>query len=231
MTNGTRILVVEDDRSIARLVQLELEHRDFAVRCAYDGHAGLEAVSEFRPAAIVLDIMLPELDGVGVLKKLRAAGNRVPVIMLTARSTSLDKVHSLDLGADDYVTKPFSLGELISRIRAILRRQEFERSHLQRPVREIGTLRLDFASHLVTVNGRDVELTPSEFKILVLLAERRGRVQGRAHLLETVWEAAPDIQTRTVDMHVQRLRAKLGPAGDLIETVRGFGYRYRRAAS
>src|SRR5918997_1156552 len=122
MKAGTRILVVEDDRPIARLVQLELEHRNFIVRCAHDGSSGLEAVSDFKPAAIVLDIMLPKLDGVGVLKQLRAAGNKVPVIMLTARGDPLDKVHSLDRGADDYLTKPFDMEELMARLRALPRR-------------------------------------------------------------------------------------------------------------
>src|SRR5919199_1848572 len=122
MKPGTRILIVEDDRSIARLAQLELEHRGLRVKCAYDGPSGLEAVAEFEPSAIILDIMLPGMDGVGVLKKLRQQGNSVPVIMLTARDTPADKVHSLDIGADDYLTKPFDTEELIARLRALLRR-------------------------------------------------------------------------------------------------------------
>jgi DNA-binding response OmpR family regulator len=122
--SGTRILIVEDDRSIARLIQLELEHRGFVVRCAHDGPSGLEAALEFEPSAIILDIMLPGTDGVGVLKKLRQRDNRVPVIMLTARDTPADKVHSLDMGADDYLTKPFDTEELMARLRALLRRAE-----------------------------------------------------------------------------------------------------------
>src|SRR5919206_2165906 len=124
MKRGTRILIVEDDSHIARLVQLELEHRGMNVKCAYDGPSGLEAVATFDPAVIVLDIMLPSIDGVGVLKKLRQQGNKVPVIMLTARDTPADKVHSLDIGADDYLTKPFDTEELLARLRALLRRAE-----------------------------------------------------------------------------------------------------------
>src|SRR5919206_1166894 len=124
MKPGTRILIVEDDRSIARLAQLELEHRGLRVRCAYDGPSGLGAVAEFEPSVVILDIMLPGMDGVGVLKKLRQEGNKVPIIMLTARDTPADKVHSLDLGADDYLTKPFDTEELLARLRALLRRAE-----------------------------------------------------------------------------------------------------------
>jgi DNA-binding response OmpR family regulator len=152
---GPRILVVEDDRSIARRVQLELEHRNFAVRCAYDGPSGLEAVSDFKPAVIVLDIMLPKLDGVGVLKKLRAAGNRVPVIMLTARGDQLDKVHSLDRGADDYLTKPFDMEELMARLRALLRRAGEDE------VIRVADLEIDTATREVRRGTREIDLTGS----------------------------------------------------------------------
>jgi two-component system phosphate regulon response regulator PhoB len=146
--------------------------------------------------------------------------------MLTARREEQDRIQGLSLGADDYLTKPFSPQELVLRVGAILRRlsaggaSTIDKLH-------IGPVEIDCGAHLVRVDGHPVELTATEFKLLLTLAERRGRVQDRAHLLQTVWEAAPDIQTRTVDMHVQRLRAKLGVAGDLIETVRGFGYRMR----
>jgi len=146
--------------------------------------------------------------------------------MLTARREEQDRIRGLSLGADDYLTKPFSPQELVLRVGAILRRMR------PAPVADsatitLGQLEIDTAAHLVRVGGEPVELTPTEYKLLLLLAERRGRVQDRGHLLESVWEAAPDIQTRTVDMHVQRLRAKLGEAGEMIETVRGFGYRLR----
>jgi two-component system phosphate regulon response regulator PhoB len=145
--------------------------------------------------------------------------------MLTARKEEPDRIKGLSLGADDYLTKPFSPQELVLRVKAILRRSAATPSAGE--LLTIGALTIDRAAHRVSVRGREIELTPTEYKLLLLLAERRGRVQGRAQLLETVWEAAPDIQTRTVDMHVQRLRTKLDVAGDLIETVRGFGYRLR----
>jgi Response regulators consisting of a CheY-like receiver domain and a winged-helix DNA-binding domain len=148
--------------------------------------------------------------------------------MLTARREEPDRIHGLSLGADDYLTKPFSPQELVLRVKAILRRVGPAAS--THNIVSIGNISIDRSAHRVTVDGADVELTPTEFKLLLLLAERKGRVQARSHLLQSVWEAAPDIQTRTVDMHVQRLRAKLGPAGDLIETVRGFGYRFNDEA-
>jgi two-component system phosphate regulon response regulator PhoB len=148
------------------------------------------------------------------------------VLLLTARREEVDRIRGLTLGADDYLTKPFSPQELVLRVGAILRRLAAggapAADHLV-----IGPIVIDRGAHRVTIDGDEIELTPTEFKLLLTLAERRGRVQARAHLLETVWEAAPDIQTRTVDMHIQRLRSKLGPAADLIETVRGFGYRLR----
>jgi two-component system phosphate regulon response regulator PhoB len=173
----------------------------------------------------VLDLMLPGLSGFDVLEQLRADASTagIAVLMLTARKEEPDRIKGLSLGADDYLTKPFSPQELVLRVRAILRRSAA--APAAGDLLTIGALSIDRAAHTVTVRGREVELTPTEFKLLLLLAERRGRVQGRAQLLEHVWEAAPDIQTRTVDMHVQRLRAKLESAGDLIETVRGFGYR------
>jgi two-component system phosphate regulon response regulator PhoB len=150
--------------------------------------------------------------------------------MLTARREEADRIRGLALGADDYLTKPFSPQELVLRVGAILRR--ISAGGTASPDRiTIGPLVIDRSEHRVSVDGHEVELTPTEYKLLLTLAERRGRVQSRTHLLETVWEAAPDIQTRTVDMHVQRLRAKLGAAGDLIETVRGFGYRLRAPRS
>jgi two-component system, OmpR family, phosphate regulon response regulator PhoB len=164
-----------------------------------------------------------------VLERLRAdpALRDTAVLTLTARGDEPDRIRGLSLGFDDYLTKPFSPQELVLRVAAILRR--VHASGRAADIVQIGTLSIDRDSHRVTVGGREVELTPIEFKLLLLLADRRGRVQGRAQLLEAVWDAAPDIQTRTVDMHVQRLRTKLGSAGDLIETVRGFGYRIKAA--
>jgi len=178
----------------------------------------------------VLDLMLPGRSGFEVLESFRSDEHTrdVAVLMLTARREEADRIRGLSLGADDYLTKPFSPQELVLRVAAILRRA----AQPQPPAADtlqVGPIRIDRAALTVHVDEQPVELTPTEFKLLLTLAERRGRVQGRGHLLETVWDAAPDIQTRTVDMHVQRLRAKLGPAGDLVETVRGFGYRLRAA--
>ncbi|HET7479408.1 MAG TPA: response regulator transcription factor, partial [Rubrobacteraceae bacterium] len=168
MKKGTRVLVVEDDRSIARLVELELSHRGLEVRCEGDGLSGLEAVSSFDPAVVILDIMLPGLDGVGVLKRLRAEGNRVPVIMLTARDTLQDKVHSLDLGADDYLTKPFETEELLARLRALVRRYDGEE------VLRVADLRINTATREVRrgegSTEREIDLTNREYELLEFMA-------------------------------------------------------------
>jgi two-component system phosphate regulon response regulator PhoB len=176
---------------------------------------------------IVLDRMLPGMTGDEVLATLRndQSTHEIPVLMLTARREEHDRVRGLALGADDYLTKPFSTQELVLRIGAILRRARV--AAIAGDVVSVGPLVIDRAHHRVSIAGRHVELTATEFKLLLTLAMRRGRVQSRAQLLEDVWEAAPDVQTRTVDMHVQRLRAKLGTETELIETIRGFGYRLR----
>jgi two-component system phosphate regulon response regulator PhoB len=225
---GERVLVVDDEPDIVALVAYHLAKAGYRVSTASSGTEALDAVRRERPSLVILDLMLPGMSGYEVLEQLRAADatRDVAVLMLTARREEPDRIQGLSLGADDYLTKPFSPQELVLRVGAILRRvgaggaTSGDRLHL-------GALEIDLGAHQVKVDGLPVDLTPTEFKLLLTLAERRGRVQGRAHLLETVWEAAPDIQTRTVDMHVQRLRAKLGPAGDMIETVRGFGYRLR----
>ena len=220
------ILVVDDEPDIVALVAYHLAKAGYRVSTAGSGPDALEASRRERPSLVVLDLMLPGLSGLDVLERLRgdAATRDVAVLMLTARREEPDRIRGLSLGADDYLTKPFSPQELVLRVGAILRRVASP-SPAPADVLQLGAIRIDRAAHRVTVDGNDIELTPTEFKLLLLLAERRGRVQARSHLLETVWDAAPDIQTRTVDMHIQRLRNKLGTAGDLIETVRGFGYR------
>ncbi len=222
-----RILVVDDEPDIVALVVYHLAKEGYRVSSASSGSEALTTARRERPALMVLDLMLPGLSGFDVLEQLRAdeATAGIAVLMLTARKEEPDRIKGLSLGADDYLTKPFSPQELVLRVKAILRRSTAAPAAGEMLV--IGALAIDRAAHTVSVRGSDVELTPTEFKLLLLLAERRGRVQGRAQLLENVWEAAPDIQTRTVDMHVQRLRTKLGTAGDLIETVRGFGYRLK----
>jgi DNA-binding response OmpR family regulator len=224
MKPGTRILIVEDDSSIARLVQLELEHRGLRVRCAYDGPTGLEAVADFDPSAIVLDIMLPGVDGVGVLKRLRQKGNAVPVIMLTARDTAADKVHSLDLGADDYLTKPFDTEELMARLRALLRRAEGDE------VLRVADLQIDTATREVRRGERKVEnLTAREYELLEFIARNPRRVLSRDLLLSRVWDQEYGIETNVVDVYVGYLRKKLDTPGEvrLIQTVRGVGYSLR----
>jgi len=230
---GERVLVVDDEPDICALVAYHLAKAGFRVSTAGTGDEALRSVREQEPNLVVLDLMLPGLSGYDVLERLRAEPNTrdVPVLMLTARREEEDRIRGLSLGADDYQTKPFSPQELVLRVTAILRRTRVASGTAGGDALAIGPLRIERGAHRVTVNGEDVELTPTEYKLLLTLAERRGRVQARTHLLQTVWEAAPDIQTRTVDMHVQRLRSKLGAAGALIETVRGFGYRLDAPAS
>jgi two-component system phosphate regulon response regulator PhoB len=223
-----RILVVDDEPDIVALIVFHLAKAGYRVSTAANGVDALEAARRERPVLIVLDLMLPGLSGYEILEQLRAsdATKNVGVLMLTARVEEPDRVRGLSLGADDYLTKPFSPQELVLRVGAILRRMTSP-PPTPSDILAIGPLHIDRSEHRVLVDGTPVDLTPTEYKLLLMLAERRGRVQARRHLLETVWEAAPDIQTRTVDMHVQRLRTKLGSAGALIETVRGFGYRFR----
>lgn len=229
-TAGERVLVVDDEPDIVALVAYHLVKAGYRVSTAGTGPDAVAQARQERPAVVVLDLMLPGMSGFEVLEQLRAEPSTkdVAVLLLTARKDEPDRIKGLSLGADDYLTKPFSPQELTLRVAAILRRIQ----QGQQPagdVLRVGAIAIDRAAHKVQVDGEEIELTPTEYRLLLTLAERRGRVQGRAHLLETVWEAAPDIQTRTVDMHVQRLRTKLGAAGDLIETVRGFGYRLKAA--
>ena len=228
---GQRILVVDDEADIVALIVYHLAKAGYRISAAATGLDALDAALRERPALVVLDLMLPGLSGYEVLEQLRGSEptKGVGVLMLTARVDEADRVRGLALGADDYLTKPFSPQELVLRVGAILRRMT---SPVAEPadILAIGPIHIDRSEHRVVVEGATIDLTPTEYKLLLILAERRGRVQARAHLLETVWEAAPDIQTRTVDMHVQRLRAKLGDAGSQIETVRGFGYRLRAEA-
>ncbi len=225
-----RVLVVEDEPDIAALVAYQLAHAGYQVRTANDGREALAVVASDPPDLILLDLMLPGTSGTDVLRVLRSRKEtaQTPVIVLTARGGEDDRVEGFELGADDYIAKPFSPKELVLRVKAVLRRSAATgRSPTRSRVLRAGTLAVDIDANRVTVAGADVELTPKEFQLLVILIERRGRTQSRSALLETVWDTTADIETRTVDMHVGRLRAKLGSAGDLIETVRGFGYRFR----
>jgi two-component system phosphate regulon response regulator PhoB len=230
--SADRVLVVDDEPDIVALCAYHLAKAGYRVVTAATGTDALEQARTQRPALVVLDLMLPAMSGYEVLQQLRSddALKQMPVLLLTARREEADRIQGLTLGADDYLTKPFSPQELVLRVGAILRRVGSSGASSQ-DVLKIGPIRIDRGEHKVTVGDQEMELTPTEFKLLLTLAERPGRVQSRSHLLETVWDAAPDIQTRTVDMHVQRLRGKLGAAGELIETVRGFGYRIRSGVS
>ncbi len=217
------MLIVEDDPSIVRLVQLELEHRGFEVGCAYDGPSGLTAIREFGPEVLVLDIMLPGLDGVGVLREIRRSGNRVPVIMLTARDATQDKVHSLDHGADDYLTKPFDVEELLARLRALVRRSEGEE------VIRIADLEINTATREVHRGDREIGLTAREYDLLEFMARNYRRVLSRDLLLSRVWGLESGLHTNVVDVYVGYLRKKVDAPGErpLIRTVRGVGYALR----
>jgi two-component system phosphate regulon response regulator PhoB len=226
-----RILVVDDETDITALVAYHLAKEGYRVTTAGTGADALRSAREERPDLVVLDLMLPGLSGFDVLAELRRRDEtrEVGVLLLTARKDEPDRIKGLTLGADDYLAKPFSPKELVLRVAAILRRLAAP------PVASggrvsAGPIALDRTAHRVTVGGKEVELTATEFKLLDKLLERRDRVQSRTQLLESVWQAQPDIQTRTVDMHVQRLRTKLGAAGPWIETVRGVGYRLREPA-
>jgi len=225
---GERVLVVDDEPDIVALVAYHLAKAGYRVGTAATGSDALAAARQERPALIVLDLMLPGLSGFEVLEQLRAdeATRDMAVLMLTARREEPDRIRGLSLGADDYLAKPFSPQELVLRVGAILRRAAAGGTTTSDTI-TAGPIAINRAEHRVSVGGQLLDLTATEYKLLLILAERRGRVQARASLLEAVWEAAPDIQTRTVDMHIQRLRTKLGSAGDLVETVRGFGYRLK----
>jgi two-component system phosphate regulon response regulator PhoB len=224
------VLVVDDERDITALVAYHLARTGYRVTTAGSGVAALEAAAAEAPDLMVLDLMLPGRSGYEVLDEIRRREETrdIGVIVLTARRDEADRIKGLAGGADDYLTKPFSPEELVLRVAAVLRRLRAPASAAG-PVLRAGAITLDRGAHAVTVEGAPVELTPIEYRLLLLLLERRGRVQTRPQLLEAVWGSQPDIQTRTVDMHVQRLRAKLGRAGEAIETVRGFGYRFRTA--
>lgn len=222
----TTILVVDDEPDAIELIEFNLKTAGFHVISAADGAEALKKARTVLPAVILLDVMLPEVDGMEVCKILRRdpATAGIPIIMLTAKAAELDRVLGLELGADDYVTKPFSPRELVLRIKALLRRghgveEKSEQIHF-------GALCVDVPRHLVTVSGKRIELTATEFDLITVLAQRRGRVQSRDKLLQDVWEYDAVIDTRTVDTHMRRLREKLGKAARYIETVRGVGYRF-----
>jgi DNA-binding response OmpR family regulator len=221
-----KILVVDDEPDALEVIAFKLKEAGYTPLTAADGLRAVALVREERPALVVLDLMLPQLDGLEVCKLLRRdpATADIPIIMLTARAAEMDRIVGLELGADDYVTKPFSPRELVLRIKKVLARtQQADEpaTHLR-----IGALDIDAARHVVKVKDHPITLTATEFKLLDLLARRRGRVQTRDRLLQDVWGYDNPIDTRTVDTHMRRLREKLGPAAEYLETIRGVGYRF-----
>jgi len=220
-----KILVVDDEPDVIELLEFNLRGAGFDVISAEDGATALKKARESAPALVILDLMLPEVDGIEVCKILRRhpATAAIPIIMLTAKASEIDRVLGLELGADDYVTKPFSPRELVLRVKGLLRRGTVEKK--EESIR-VGELAIEIPRHLVTLQGKPVELTATEFRLLTVLAQRRGRVQSREQLLRDVWEYDNLIDTRTVDTHMRRLREKLGRAARFLDTVRGVGYRF-----
>lgn len=220
-----KVVIIEDEKDLAELLAFNLGKEGWQTIIALDGRSGFERVTAELPDIVILDLMLPEMSGIEVCKLLRKQGSTaaIPIIMVTAKGEEIDRVVGFEVGADDYLVKPFSSRELLLRIKAILRRTtpdlESEKNlHL-------GSLIIDPFRHRVTVDGEEITLTSTEYKLLITLAERPGRVQSRERLLQDVWGYSSEADSRTVDTHITRLRAKLGSGGDMILTVRGFGYK------
>jgi two-component system phosphate regulon response regulator PhoB len=225
----SKILIVDDEPEAVELIEFNIKQAGFDVLTASDGAEALKKARSALPNLIVLDLMLPEIDGLEVCKMLRRdpATAAIPIVMVTAKAAEIDRILGLELGADDYLTKPFSPRELVLRIKNILQRG---RTTAEAPdTHTFGELLIDSPRHLVSWRGRKIDLTATEFRLLSILAERRGRVQSREQLLRDVWEYNNLIDTRTVDTHMRRLREKLGPASKYLDTVRGVGYRFLEA--
>lgn len=227
MSTKLKILVVDDEPDALELISFNLKSSGYEVATAADGDAALKKARDLQPALIILDLMLPEVDGLEVCKILRRDPRTatVPILMLTAKAAEVDRVLGLELGADDYVTKPFSPRELVLRVKNLLRGKSSPEA-AKADVLVWKEISLDIPRHEVKVKGKPIDLTSTEFKLLSILLQRRGRVQSRDHLLRDVWEYDSLIDTRTVDTHMRRLRQKLGPAARYLSTVRGVGYRF-----
>jgi two-component system, OmpR family, phosphate regulon response regulator PhoB len=223
----SRILVVEDEEDLAELLTYNLKVEGHEVQCAGTGAAATTLLRTFRPELVLLDLMLPDVLGTDIARFIKSDPElaKTHIIIASAKGQESDRILGLELGADDYVAKPFSVRELMLRVKAVLRRPDFAGSTPSDTIFKIGQLELNATAHVVSVDGRPIELTALEFRLLQLFLERQGRVQTRETLLSDVWQVHSEIHTRTVDTHVKRLREKLGPAGALIETVRGVGYK------
>ena len=222
------ILIIEDENDLAELVAFNLEKEGYRSLIAPDGPSGLEAARHNSPDLILLDLMLPGMSGMEICKVLKSNEKtaRIPIVMLTAKGEEIDRVVGFEVGADDYVIKPFSPRELLLRVKAVLRRAGSGESVTK--IIKVDTISIDTDRHIVTVDGNEVVLTTTEFKLLFNLAERLGRVQSRDRLLKDVWGFNHMGDTRTVDTHITRLRSKLGEAGEMIKTIRGFGYKMEK---
>jgi two-component system phosphate regulon response regulator PhoB len=220
------VLIVDDEQDVLDLLVYNLQKAGYRTVNARDGALALQKARDEVPSLIILDLMLPQLDGTEVCRQLKADSKtaQIPIIMLTAKAEEVDRVVGLELGADDYVTKPFSPREIVLRVKTVLRRASGKPAPAE--VLKFDDLTVDIGKHEVSHKGKVVELTVTEFKLLATLMERRGRVQSRDRLLTDVWGYEGDVDTRTVDTHMRRLREKLGKAGDYVETVRGVGYRF-----
>lgn len=223
-----RILIVDDEPDVTELLEFKLKQAGFLVRAINDPLRVLGLARDLRPEVIILDMMMPDLNGLQLLKMIRtdALLRDTPVLFLTAKGETEDRLKGLEGGADDYLAKPFDAREVVLRVQALIRRAK-PSSNTDATRLSAGNLVVDLERHEVLIDGAAIELTATEFKLLRTLVERKGRVQTRERLLEDVWNYAPDIETRTVDTHMRRLRDKLGKGGDIIETVRGVGYRIR----
>ncbi|MEI8355498.1 MAG: response regulator transcription factor [Deltaproteobacteria bacterium] len=222
-----RVLIIEDEKDLSELLAFNLEKEGFAATTVYDGKQGLERAITDLPDLILLDLMLPGLLGTEVCKALRKEKQtaQIPIIMITAKGDEIDRVVGFEVGADDYIVKPFSMRELSLRVKAVMRRFENETATPAPALFSIGDIVIDKQRHTVLSAGSEVELTSTEFKLLLYLAKKKGFVQSREQLLQNVWGYNNSGDTRTVDTHVTRLRGKLGAPGDIIRTVRGFGYK------
>jgi len=229
-----RVVIIEDERDVARLLEFNLRGAGFDAQSAGTGNEGVTLVQNLRPDVVVLDLMLPDTSGYEVCKQLRADSRSadVGILMLTAKGEAEDRILGLEVGADDYVVKPFVVREVVLRVTALANRlaERRARGTASEPskVLRVGPIELDPVTHDVRIGGVPTQLRPLEYKLLQLLVSDPGRVFSREELLEQVWEMRGDINTRTVDVHVRRLRVSLGPAADAIETVHGFGYRAKR---
>ncbi len=223
-----KLLVVDDERDMAEMLEYKLRQEAYEVRLLCNPLSIVSTTREFQPDLILLDVMMPELSGLQVCRMLRADPmmKDIPIIFLTARGSSEDRIEGLESGADDYLSKPFETRELLLRIKAVLARvKQHDKAPEASETLSIGEVTINIHKHQLYCHGKPIELTATEFKLLRLLMERKGRVQTRENLLINVWNYEADIETRTVDTHIRRLREKLGPAAGLIETVRGVGYR------